>query len=331
MRRELGIIELVVGLTAACSAPTVRNCELDLATPDNGHDLSYTAVMPSDCPVPLGMIGEEKFIGATLVDGGASDYGLTIVNVKNAAGQEVGNDKQTFLITGSGARRAQPRATFPAATAYSGAISQGVNLPSSANDRGLFQAWLWNGQIGSQGRLTVGYRGTTVRSVISGPDVPPANTNGSWSGSAVGGTGPYSYAWYRNGELVSTSANYSSSVGTEEFGLRLVVTDQTTASRWTDYWVDPDGVRATIDGPQFIYAEDGYGTWTANIRGGYEPYTINWYFENEQGTRTGVGSGPSINTAPSQFGNYTLIIDVTDSHGTPTTAILPVFYTEYHR
>ena len=48
----------------------------------------------------------------------------------------------------------------------------------------------------------------------------------SWLAGASYGTEPYTYRWYRNGALVSTTADYTAGMnGASSFDLRLDVTD----------------------------------------------------------------------------------------------------------
>lgn len=321
MRYSTITLGALIAVVSACGgAPTIRDCALDEVISDNGHNLSYSAVMPSDCPVPLGAIGEQKFIGANIIDSGDDDYSLATTIVRNSAGVEKGSDLVAFILTPSGSKRAQPRADYPAATGYSGSIENGVNLPDAARDRGTFTAILNNLQTGAAGRVTVNYVGTNVMATISGPDVPLSGASATWTGSGSGGSGPYSYAWYRNGSLVSTASSYGvSNVGSSEFGLRLQVTDQTASTRWTDYWVDVDGVRATVGGPTLVYYSEGNATWTATIRGGYSSYAVNWYWDNGSGPSY-AGSGTSLTSYPPSAGSWSLYATVTDSQGTATTS-----------
>jgi hypothetical protein len=305
--------------SASCDWVTIRDCVLYDTLQDGSSQVSYTAVIPSNCPVPIGAIGEQKFMGATITDAGDVNYLVATVIIKNSNDNQVGSDIDLFVAT-SNTHRAFPKASYAAATGYSGSISNGVELPSAARDRGFFSAIKTNGQTGMMGTLRVNYIGTNVAASISGPDLPLNGEYGSWSASASGGTTPYSYAWYRNGELVSTSSSYADYVGSSEFGLRVVVTDNATSSRWTDYWVDVDGVRVTISGPSIIYYSEGNATWTSSIRGGYASYSVDWYLEDMNGNRTYQGSGSSLTTYPSYAGQYFLYAVATDSHGTANTS-----------
>lgn len=321
-------IVTVLALLGACGDPQIRGCDLDDTFQDNSSEITVYAVMPSDCPVPLGVRGEEKFIGATVVDGGTRDYSHTTVNVTKWFGGQVGSDLASFVRQGDlGPWASTPKAFYPAGTGYTGTITPGQMLPNQANDVGEFKGiLLGSGAVRMRGKLTVTYKGANVNADIGGPDVPLAGSEGTWYGGASGGSSPYSYAWYRNGQLVSTSSSYSANVGSEEFGLRLVVTDQVTSSRWTDYWVRVDGVIATISGPTLIYYSEGNATWNASYRGGYSPHTVTWHALNENGQEYSLGSGTSLSWYPPSAGQWSLWATVLDSHGTRSTSP-PIYIT----
>ena len=69
---------------------------------------------------------------------------------------------------------------------------------------------------------------------IYGPSTLQPYEYGTWSAGRSGGTGPFSYAWYRDGVLVGTGETYSDSAGDYSFQLQLNVTDATgtTATSW---------------------------------------------------------------------------------------------------
>lgn len=308
----------IVALTTGCD-PTYRSCELTDLVSDNGHGLSYDVRIPSSCPVPLGSIGEQKTFAATMVDGSPHDYNIALIVVKNSNGSEIGSDEVVFLPTINGAYRATPTTNFAASTGYTGSITNNQVLPDDKRDYGIITGFLTNNQVGVNGRLYMNYIGTNVQGTIAGPDVPLSNSGATWYGSASGGTGPYAYAWYQNGDLVGTSSSYATTVGSSPFGLRLVVTDQTQASRWTDLLVDVDGVRADISGSSTIYYSNGNATWTASLRGGYAPYTVNWYFD-QNGQQTYAGSGTSLSSYPPAAGTYSLFATISDSNGMTGTS-----------
>ena len=75
---------------------------------------------------------------------------------------------------------------------------------------------------------------------ISGNSYPQAYTYESWYASAVNGTGPYTYAWYRDGVLVGTDAAYGDYVYDTAFQLQVTVTDAAGATATNWLWVSPN-------------------------------------------------------------------------------------------
>jgi hypothetical protein len=65
---------------------------------------------------------------------------------------------------------------------------------------------------------------------ISGPGQVSAYDYASWTAVAANGTGPYSYAWYRDGELVGTGSTYSGYADGTGFTLTVNVTDSAGAT-----------------------------------------------------------------------------------------------------
>lgn len=306
-------------VATACSGPTIRSCTVgDILQPQASDSLEYTAWVPSECRVPLGIIGETKSIGATITDKGTQNYLYVIVSVLNGDNDNKGNDIELFLNFGSYSR-AEPMVSFPAATGTTETLVEGQNVSSEGTDRGFFSAVRMNLNVGAQTTLYVTYKGSNVRAQITGPDVPAPNAQGTWYPSVSGGSSPYTYDWYRNGSYVHTGSSYTASAGSSEFGLRLVVTDNASASRWTDYWVNVGGIKTSISGPTTVYYSEGDGTWTANTEGGVTPYTVTWYYDSG-GTQTYIGTGASIQWYPAYAGQYTLIANVVDSNSRATTS-----------
>lgn len=71
-----------------------------------------------------------------------------------------------------------------------------------------------------------------VHADISGPSVLVPNTNCTWSVAVTGGSGSISYAWYRDGALVSSSSSYTGNSG---------------SGFWMSVYVSRSG-QATVDG-----------------------------------------------------------------------------------
>lgn len=65
---------------------------------------------------------------------------------------------------------------------------------------------------------------------IAGPTSITAYNSGTWTAQVTGGTGPYSYVWYRDGYQVGTGASYSDDAVERSFTLQVNVTDALGAS-----------------------------------------------------------------------------------------------------
>jgi hypothetical protein len=303
---------LAAGVLTACGEPSVRGCSV---TQTNGSfdNLQVQMVLPSDCPVDLSAIGQVKYTGAEIID---PDGSMTdeLTTVRNAAGQAVMISPAKYSDDYLDGWSVSTEVYYPAATAFnSNWPSYGQQLSGSADDYGEFDSGDYLGTLASA-TVQITYKRSSAVASISGPDLPLSNTSATWSASASGGTTPYSYAWYRNGQLVSNSTSYSAPTGASEFGLRLEVTDQTLSVAAKDYWVDVDGVRVGIAGPSTVYSSEGGGTWTATGRGGYTPYSFHWYWVGDNGTSVDLGTGASYTGYPAQ-GSGALTVTMTDAHG----------------
>ncbi len=60
---------------------------------------------------------------------------------------------------------------------------------------------------------------------IQGPTLMQQYSSNTWTAGVAGGRPSYTYAWHRDGTLVSTSTSYNGSVDTGGFQLRLTITD----------------------------------------------------------------------------------------------------------
>jgi hypothetical protein len=290
-------------VNTACDQPTIRDCPVLDGSRGNPFNLEVVAKIPSNCPVPLGQVGEEKFVGADVIDHGASEARIAEVQAKNSHHVTVGSGRFPFVFNPFfGWTEASSFARYPAATG-----NQGGDI----SDRG------WHFVHGDQGNPTwavilIQYRWANMIATVRGPDVPIEFSVGTWDAPTSGGSPPYTYEWYRDGQLVSTGSSYTANVGDYEFGLRAIVTDQTTASRWADYWVDVNGVRAAISGPVEVYESQGGGTWTVEGRGGSPPYTFTWYKEDASAGWIQVATGPSYSGYPGH-GGRNLKVEMRDS------------------
>jgi hypothetical protein len=299
-----GATSLVLG---ACRDAKIMNCKVSEMPTSNPYQLDWAGYVPADCPVPLGQPGELKTVGADVFDKGTQEFFFIEVVVRNGDGQippGTGHNGLANTIQQFFGDKAAPRLEYAAATA--GYI-----------DRGSFEVLRQNfGQYADDPRATleITYTSSHMATIIQGTTVPQSNTTQMWTAGVSGGASPYTYAWYRDGTLVSTGYSYTGAVGTTNFGLKLHVTDHTQSTRVVEMRTQVDGVLTSMSGPTLVYSSRGGGTWTASGEGGYPPYTFDWYVDGVH-----RGNGSSWTGYPGE-GEKELWVDMRDTRGTTTRA-----------
>ncbi len=208
---------------------------------------------------------------------------------------------------------AEPSVAYKAGTG-----GTGLNLDNKY-DYGTFYAT--NNPAGGTlfdpyGEIKITYQASAISTVINGTSIPPRNSSATWQAAVTGGTPPYSYYWYRDGALVGTSEFYTGATGTENFGLRAVVVDQTMTERAAVMPVDVGGVLVGIDGPDwaYLYTNDplmSNATWMVVVQGGTPPFTYQWY---RDGWATG-GNTSSHTEHIDERVDFTLRVEITDATG----------------
>lgn len=285
---------------AACGQSYVKNCPIIGASPSsNMYYLDYELVIPAECPIPLASPGTEtKFAAARIWDHNGSDMNVATVVVRNSAGKKVSQESVPFLIA-AGAGFAEPRAEYTAATG---------KRTFADHDTATFEAFNITTGARANGKTKLTYQQTNLSTRLAGESVPLSNTTHTWTAPVSGGYPAFAYNWYRDGTHVGSNSSYSATVGTQDFDLRVEVTDQTWSTVAAVLVVDVGGVEAGITGPGIINEADG-GRWTASARGGTGTYTYNWYLNDYW-----VHSGPVFEGSPGA-GSHVLRVDVHDSAG----------------
>lgn len=143
-----------------------------------------------------------------------------------------GDQDYTSHFTGTSA--SAPQVAIAAALLYS---ADGSLTESAVRSKilGAADSWGRSDDFGA-GKLNVG-AALRLTASISGPSFVYANETQTWSANVSGGFKPYDYAWFRDGQLVSTGESYSGNTGSSDFNLQLNVTDALNASAQDDLYV----------------------------------------------------------------------------------------------
>ncbi|BBE41758.1 Thermopsin precursor [Conexivisphaera calida] len=135
----------------------------------------------------------------------------------------------------------------------------------------------------------------------------------SFSSSIHGGTPPYTYTWYLDGQPVGSSGNYTLTPASPgAYSLRVVVLDSagySVSSNVINISVNPDPIVSMYLSTNVtdvgIPVQLG-----ALVRGGTPPYTYTWYLDGQP-----VGSSGNYTLNPTSQGTYYPYVVVTDSVG----------------
>jgi|GEM_PF-5951615 len=191
-----------------------HNCKTTYSTDWRGHGLNLEHTEPADCPVYITSPGLRRETGGTVVDGGTREFYQALLRIKDFSGDEIGYFPQNFGYDGSG------RWTAPVYVIYS--AGRDDLRPDQASFSLYYDAF---GSLGPRATITITYTDAVLAN-ISGPGVIPVGNSQTYTADILAGEAPYTYAWYRDWELVSTSESYTDSFNAEgEVYLRLDITD----------------------------------------------------------------------------------------------------------
>lgn len=210
-----GLASCVAAL-AAChdDGMAVHGCPTTYNDDWYGHGLNLEHTLPNQCPVFLTIPGTLLETGATVVDGESVQFSATYLNVRDASGDLVGTNTNRFTYDDDG------RWVAPILASYF------AGRDDLAPDRALFRlTYAGTGVPGPEATMHISYTDRVIAN-ISGPGLLSLGSSATYSAKVTSGLAPFTYAWYRDWELVSTSISYTADFDVEgEVHLRLDVTD----------------------------------------------------------------------------------------------------------
>ncbi|HYR07940.1 MAG TPA: hypothetical protein VEQ60_09235 [Longimicrobium sp.] len=192
----------------------LHGCPTSYSTDWGGHGLRLEHTLPEQCPVFLPQSGTQLETGATVVDAGIAEFRESFLNVRDFSGDIVGTGFQRF------------RSDESAGWITPLYVSYGAGRDDLGPDKAVFQlTYLASGVPGPEATMRITYTDRVVTS-ISGPSLLPLGSSATFRANVTAGQAPFTYEWYRDWELVSTSASYTGSFHEDgQVYLRLDVTD----------------------------------------------------------------------------------------------------------
>ncbi len=146
----------------------------------------------------------------------------------------------------------------------------------------------------------------------------------SFTGSASGGSSPYTYSWnFGDGSPASTTQNPSHTYTVAgSYTAVLTVTDSTGASSTARVQITasaPASLSASVTAQPTSGTAPLKVSFTGSASGGVAPYNYSWSFGDGS-----TGSGTSVTHTYASVGNYSATLTVTDSSGTKATKSTPI-------
>lgn len=300
------------GVLAACdvvirvrAGETLNDCFVREKSGEWGPgELEYSGTL--FCPIGILRVGE-RVVGRTDVIDRTQQYRYFAVDITDSSGEiEFLDEEPVRIIDGV--------YVFSMLVDYAAATGR-----YQIGDYDVLAIDVYKGDFVSYLELeltTAQDNGLSAR--FAGADIPLSNTAQTWQVGSQSGGRPHQFEWYRNGQWVTSGGKYTASTGTTDFELRVNMSDALGRTATNTMSVDVDGVRASLTGPVDVYNSEGGGTWSVTGRGGYEPYSFEWYVDG-----VWVGSGPTWSGYTGE-GLHGLRVDMSDSRGASHAAYLDV-------
>lgn len=199
----------------ACHADgkAVHNCPTEHGPGWSGHGLDLEHELPDECPVFIPSAGYLLTTGATVFDGGTEEFEEAYLNVRDFSGDIVGLEFEPFRRANNGSWGAPIYADYPA------------GRDNLSPDKAYFRLTYFGGVPGPEATMKIYYTNQVMASV-SGPGAVASGSTVTYTADVSAGQAPFTYQWYQDWVLVSTSDSYTEQfTGDAKIYLRLDVTD----------------------------------------------------------------------------------------------------------
>jgi PKD repeat protein len=211
-----------------------------------------------------------------------------------------------------------------------GSTGTGSSVTHSYSSAGSFSVVLTVADSGSPQHTVTSQKSIAVSAPPSSlttsftysPSMPQAGQQVSFTGSASGGTSPYSYTWsFGDGSTGSGSSAAHTYSSSGSYTVVLTVKDtgspQQTATSTQTVSVSspPPALTASFSYSPASPQVGQQVTFTASASGGTSPYTFSWSFGDGS-----TGTGSLVTHTYSSSGSYTVILTVNDS-GSPQQTV----------
>ena len=254
---------------------------------------------------------------STITETVNSDPSVTISSSQNPT--DIGNTV-TFTASGSGGTGSYTYQWYEGSSAISGATSSTYSTPF--NSAGTYSLYV----IIHDGVGNSATSNTITETVYSDPSVSVSSSQNptdvgnsvTFTASPSGGSGSYSYQWYRNGNAVSgaTSSTYTTSFSSSgSDSIYVIIHDSVGNSAQSStitetVYSDPSVSVSSSQNPTDV---GNSVTFTASPSGGSENYSFQWYYGN--GTAISGAISSTYKTSYSSSGTKEIYVIIHDSVG----------------
>ncbi len=315
-----------VTFTAASSGGTGTisySWTINGASEGSGSTLNYSFSSSGSYSISVTVTDSDGHTASyTLTETVYSDPAVTISSSQNPT--DVGNSV-TFTASPSGGSGSYTYQWYENDAAISGATASTYTTSFSSSGTEDFYVVIHDsvGNSAQSGTLDETVNTDPSVSISSSQNPTDVGNSVTFTASATGGTGSYSYQWYVGGTAVSgaTSSSYTTSFSSSGTDSVYVIIhdglgDSATSSTITETVnTDPSVSVSSSQNPTDV---GNSVTFTASVKGGTSSYSYEWTINGASQSSTSSAFSNSFTSA----GNYYVNVTVTDSLGDKATYFL---------